>query len=81
MNKVSQAYYSGGIRTHDPGNSRAVSYQLDYRGCPVARGSSNPMFLSAGTATIYEMLNRTRESTEYTVKPYLETSNVELLIV
>ena len=29
----------GGIRTHDPCNSRAVSYQLDYRGCPVARGS------------------------------------------
>ena len=26
--------YSGGIRTHDPCNSRAVSYQLDYRDCP-----------------------------------------------
>ena len=37
--KISQACYSGGIRTHDPCNSRAVSYQLDYRGCPVARGS------------------------------------------
>ena len=42
--EISQAYYSGGIRTHDPCNSRAVSYQLDYRDCPVARGSSNPMF-------------------------------------
>ena len=40
--KISQACYSGGIRTHDPCNSRAVSYQLDYRGCPAARGSSNP---------------------------------------
>ena len=27
-----------------PCNSRAVSHQLDYRGCPAARGSSNPMF-------------------------------------
>ena len=26
--KISQACYSGGIRTHDPCNSRAVSYQL-----------------------------------------------------
>ena len=43
--QMSQACYSGGIRTHDPCNSRAVSYQLDYRGCPVARGSSTPMFL------------------------------------
>ena len=42
--KISQACYSGVIRTHDPCNSRAVSYQLDYRGCPVARGSLNPMF-------------------------------------
>ena len=42
--KISQAYYSDGIQTHDPCNSRAVSYQLDYRDCPVARGSSNPMF-------------------------------------
>ena len=42
--KISQAYTSGGIRTHDPCNSRAVSYQLDYRGCPAARGSSNPLF-------------------------------------
>ena len=42
--QISQACYSGGIRTNDPCNSRAVSYQLDYRGCPVARGSSNPMF-------------------------------------
>ena len=37
--KISQVCYSGGIRTHDPRNSRAVSYQLDYRDCPVARGS------------------------------------------
>ena len=29
---------------HDPCNSRAVSYQLDYRGCAVARRSSNPSF-------------------------------------
>ena len=36
--------YSGGIRTHNPCISRAVPYQLDYRGCPVARGSWNPMF-------------------------------------
>ena len=28
--KISQAYYSVGIRTHDPCNSRAMSYQLDY---------------------------------------------------
>ena len=41
--KISQACYSGGIRTHVPCNSRAVSYQLDYRGCSVARGSLNPM--------------------------------------
>ena len=26
--KKSQAFYSGGIRTHDPCNSRAVSYQI-----------------------------------------------------
>ena len=44
--KKSQAFYSGGIRTHDPCNSRAMSYQLDHRDCPVARGSSNPMFSS-----------------------------------
>ena len=31
VNKVSQAHYSGGIQSHDPCNSRAVSYQLDYR--------------------------------------------------
>ena len=30
MKKISQACYSGGIRTRDPRNSRAVSYQLDY---------------------------------------------------
>ena len=42
--KTSQACYSGGIRTHDPCNSRAVSHQLDYRGCLVARGSLNAMF-------------------------------------
>ena len=42
--KISQACYSGGIRTHNPYNSRAVSYQLGYRDCPVARGSLNPMF-------------------------------------
>ena len=42
--QISQAYDSSGIRTHDPCNSRAVSYQLDYRGCPVARGSLSPMF-------------------------------------
>ena len=35
--KKSQAFYSGGIRTHDLCNSRAVSYQLDHRDCPVAR--------------------------------------------
>ena len=33
-----------GCETHDPCISRAVPYQLDYRGCPGARGSSNPMF-------------------------------------
>ena len=44
VKQISQAYYSGGIRTHNLCNSRAVSYQLDYRDCPVARGSSNPMF-------------------------------------
>ena len=43
--KKSQAFYSGGIRTHDPCNSRAVSYQLDHRDCPVARGGSNKDFL------------------------------------
>ena len=43
--KKSQAYYLGGIRTHDPCNSRAVSCQLDYRGCPVARGSLNPVLV------------------------------------
>ena len=44
VKKISQAYYSGGIQNHDLCNSRAVSYQLDYRDCPVAGGSSNPMF-------------------------------------
>ena len=44
VKQISQACYSGRNRTHDPCNSRAVSYQLDYRGCPAARGSSNPMF-------------------------------------
>ena len=29
--KKSQAYYSGGIQTHNPCNSRAVSYQLDHQ--------------------------------------------------
>ena len=38
--KKNHPYYLGGIRTHDLCNSRAVSYQLDYRDCPVARGSS-----------------------------------------
>ena len=33
--KKSQAYYSGGIQTHDRCNSRAVSYQLDHRDCTV----------------------------------------------
>ena len=32
------------FRTHDPCNSRAMSHQLDYQDCPVARGSSNPVF-------------------------------------
>ena len=32
----SQAYYSGEIGTHDPWNSRAVSYQLNHIDCPVA---------------------------------------------
>ena len=41
VKKISQAYYSGGIQTHDPYNSRAVSYQLDNQDCPVARGSLN----------------------------------------
>ena len=44
LSTLSQAYYSGGIRTPDPCNSRAVSYQLDYRDCWLARGSSNHMF-------------------------------------
>ena len=35
--------YLGGFRTNDPCISRAVSYQLDYRDFPVARGSSNPI--------------------------------------
>ena len=43
-NKKSQRYYSVGIRTHD----RAVSYQLDHQDCPVARGSSNPIFMVGG---------------------------------
>ena len=46
----SPAYFSGWIPTHDPCNSRAVSYQLDCRDCPVARGSSNP--IAAGTTTL-----------------------------
>ena len=46
--KISQAYYSDGIWTHNPRNSRAVSYQLDYRGCPLARDSFNPMFWQRG---------------------------------
>ena len=31
VKQISQACYSGRNRTHDPCNSRAVSYQLDYR--------------------------------------------------
>ena len=34
-NKIPQAYYSGGIRTHDLCHSRAVSCQLSHRDCPV----------------------------------------------
>ena len=45
------------IQTHDPCKSRAVSYQPDYRGFPVARGSLNHNVLAAGTATIKEMSN------------------------
>ena len=39
VKKKLQAYFSGGLRTQDLCNSRAKSYQLDHRGCPVARGS------------------------------------------
>ena len=46
----SQAYYSGGIRTHNLCNSRAVSYQLDYRDCPVAMEAVRILYLAAGTA-------------------------------
>ena len=45
-------YYSGGIWTNDLRNFRAVSYQLDNRDCPVARGILNLIVLAAGTATI-----------------------------
>ena len=38
-----KAYYSSGTRTHDLCNSRTVSYYR-HRDCPVARGSSNPVF-------------------------------------
>ena len=34
VQKIIQPCYSGGLRTQDPCYSRAVSYQLDYRGCP-----------------------------------------------
>ena len=34
--KQSEAYFSGGIRTHDLCNFRAVSYQLDQRDGPIA---------------------------------------------
>ena len=44
--QISQACYLGGIRTRDPCIFRAVSYQLDFRGCPAARGSLSPMFWS-----------------------------------
>ena len=40
--KKSQVYYSGGCRTHELCSSRVVSYQLDNRDFPVARGGSNP---------------------------------------
>ena len=50
--KKLHAYYSGGIRTKELCNYRAVSYQLDYRDCPVARGSMNPIFITACHATI-----------------------------
>ena len=36
--------YSGGIRIHDLCIYREVSYQLDHRDFPVARGSSIPVF-------------------------------------
>ena len=35
--KISRAYYSGGIQTHDPCISRAVSYQLDIARLPNLR--------------------------------------------
>ena len=55
--QISQACYSGGIRTHDLCNFWAVSYQLHYRGCPVARGSSNPKFWQRVPQQLQEILN------------------------
>ena len=53
----SQEYYLGGIGTHDPCNSRAVSYhialwsyQIDPRDCPAARRQFDSYVLAVGTA-------------------------------
>ena len=61
--QISRACYSVGVRTHYmyPCNSRAVSYQLDYRDCPAARGQCESDVLAAGTTMIIEMLNLHRD--------------------
>ena len=51
--KISQAYYLGGIRTHNPCNFRAVFCQLDYQDCPVARGGSNTQHVLSITPILY----------------------------
>ena len=58
--QISQACSSGGIRTHDSCNSRAVSYQLDYGGCQVARGSSNPTFFFFFLFSLFFMIDYKR---------------------
>ena len=53
---------------HNLCNSRAVSYQLDHRDCPVARGSSNPTFYQwvsqqfiSNYSTVYSGLSRRKK--------------------
>ena len=58
---TSQAYYSGWIRTHDPCDSRAVSYQLDYL------PGSNPVRVIC----MRYFFHMTRESTEYLVLTHI----------
>ena len=44
---------------------RAVSYQLDHRDCPVARGSSNPIFIMLSYLLWSQLIFHSQDSLEY----------------